>query len=129
MTKPANSNRLLWLVAIGFFMETLDSTIVNTALPSMAQSLKESPLLMQSVVIAYSLTIAVLIPASGWVTDRFGTRKIFFSAILLFTLGSLCCAISQTLPQLVASRVLQRHRGRDADAGGTLSSSALISPS
>lgn len=101
------SNRLLWLVAIGFFMETLDSTIVNTALPSMAKSLNASPLLMQSVVIAYALTIAVLIPASGWIADRFGTRKVFFSAIFLFTLGSLCCAISQTLPQLVVSRVLQ----------------------
>ena len=107
MTKAASSNRLLWLVAIGFFMETLDSTIVNTALPSMATSLGESPFLMQSVVIAYSLTIAVLIPASGWVADRFGTRKVFFSAILLFTLGSLCCAVSQTLTQLVISRVLQ----------------------
>ncbi|MFM6927306.1 MAG: multidrug transporter subunit MdtD [Bdellovibrio sp.] len=107
MTKAANSNRLLWLVAIGFFMETLDATIVNTALPSMATSLGESPFLMQSVVIAYSLTIAVLIPASGWVADRFGTRKIFFSALLLFTLGSLCCAVSQTLTQLVISRVLQ----------------------
>ncbi|WP_413557228.1 multidrug transporter subunit MdtD [Bdellovibrio sp. HCB209] len=104
---PASSNRLLWLVAIGFFMETLDSTIVNTALPSMAKSLNQSPFLMQSVVIAYSLTIAVLIPASGWIADRFGTRRVFFSAILLFTLGSLACAISQTLPQLVFSRVLQ----------------------
>ncbi|MBO9665350.1 MAG: multidrug transporter subunit MdtD [Bdellovibrio sp.] len=106
--RPASSNnRLLWLVAIGFFMETLDSTIVNTALPSMAVSLGESPLLMQSVVIAYSLTIAVFIPASGWIADRFGTRNVFLSAIALFTLGSLCCALSQTLPQLVISRVLQ----------------------
>lgn len=106
-TNPASSNRLLWLVAIGFFMETLDSTIVNTALPSMAKSLNQSPLMMQSVVIAYSLTIAVLIPASGWIADRFGTRRVFFSAIFLFTMGSLCCALSQTLPQLVISRVFQ----------------------
>src|SRR5690242_9240767 len=102
-----SQNLLLWLVAIGFFMETLDSTIVNTALPSMAKSLGESPLQMYAVVIAYSLTIAVLIPASGWVADRFGTRRAFFSAILLFSFGSLLCASSRDLLQLVTSRVIQ----------------------
>lgn len=107
MSEQRSQNILLWLVAIGFFMETLDATIVNTALPSMAKSLGESPLLMQSVVIAYSLTIAIVIPASGWIADRFGTRKVFFSAILLFSFGSLACAFSQTLSQLVVSRVLQ----------------------
>lgn len=99
--------RLLWLVAVAFFMQTLDATIVNTALPSMAASLDESPLRMQSVIIAYSLTMAMLIPASGWVADRFGTRRVFLFSIALFTLGSVACALSQTLAQLVASRVLQ----------------------
>ena len=98
---------LLWLVAIGFFMQTLDTTIVNTALPAMAKSLGESPLRMQSVVVAYSLTMAMLIPASGWIADRFGTRRVFFSAIVLFAIGSLLCAFSQSLTQLVASRVVQ----------------------
>ena len=98
---------LLWLVAIGFFMQTLDATIVNTALPSMAASLGESPLRMQSVIIVYSLAMALLIPASGWMADRFGTRRVFFCAIVLFALGSLLCALSQNLGQLVASRVLQ----------------------
>lgn len=100
-------NGLLWLVAVGFFMETLDSTIVNTALPSMAKSLGESPLSMHSVIIAYSLTLAVLIPASGWMADRFGVRKSFFSAILIFSIGSLLCALSQSLPQIEVSRVIQ----------------------
>ncbi|MGH8172560.1 MAG: multidrug transporter subunit MdtD [Rhodanobacteraceae bacterium] len=98
---------LLWLVALGVFMQMLDSTIVNTALPSMAAGLGESPLRMQSVIIAYALTMAMLIPASGWLADRFGTRRTFFSAIVLFTAGSLLCAYSQTLSQLVASRVVQ----------------------
>jgi EmrB/QacA subfamily drug resistance transporter len=98
---------LLGLVAVGFFMQTLDSTIVNTALPAMAGSLGESPLRMQSVVIAYSLTMAVLIPASGWLADRFGTKPIFMGAILLFTAGSVACAESTQLSQLIASRVLQ----------------------
>ncbi len=98
---------LLWLVAIGFFMQTLDTTIVNTALPAMATSLGESPLRMQSVIVAYSLTMAMIIPASGWIADRFGTRRVYFSAIVLFAIGSLLCAFSQRLPQLVASRVVQ----------------------
>lgn len=104
----ARTARVLpWLVAIAFFMQTLDGTILNTALPAMAQDLAENPLRMQSVVIAYMLTVALLIPASGWLADRFGTRRIFFLAIVLFTLGSLFCAISTTLDQLVISRVLQ----------------------
>lgn len=107
MNNEKSLNILLWLVAIGFFMQTLDSTIVNSALPAMASSLSESPLRMQLVVIAYSLTMAVLIPASGWVADRFGTRRVFFSAILLFVIGSLLCASSKSLTQLVASRVVQ----------------------
>jgi EmrB/QacA subfamily drug resistance transporter len=105
-TSPRN-DVLLWLVAIGFFMQTLDGTIVNTALPAMARSLSVSPLNMQSVVVAYALTMAMLIPASGWLADRFGTRRVFLCALLLFSLGSLLCAISSTLPALAASRVVQ----------------------
>lgn len=104
----ARTARLLpWLVAIAFFMQTLDGTILNTALPAMAADLAENPLRMQGVVIAYMLTVALLIPASGWLADRFGTRRIFCLAIVLFTLGSLFCAISSSLDQLVLSRVLQ----------------------
>lgn len=98
---------LLWLVAIAFFMQTLDATIVNTALPAMAISLGESPLKMHSVVVSYALTMAALIPASGWLADRFGTRRTFMGAIVLFSLGSLACAMSHSLQQLVAARVLQ----------------------
>lgn len=107
VASPASSRQLLWLVAVGFFMQTLDTTIVNTALPAMARSLGESPLEMQAVVVSYALTMAVVIPASGWVADRFGTRRVFFTAILLFTLGSAACAASPSLHGLVASRVLQ----------------------
>ena len=104
----ARTARILpWLVAIAFFMQTLDGTILNTALPAMAADLAENPLRMQGVVIAYMLTVALLIPASGWLADRFGTRRIFCLAIALFTLGSLFCAISSSLDQLVGSRVLQ----------------------
>ena len=99
--------RLLWLVAIGFFMQSLDSTILNTALPSMAEALGESPLKMQSVIVAYALTTAMLIPATGWVADRFGTRRVYGAAIGLFVLGSVLCAVSPNLSFLVAARVVQ----------------------
>jgi EmrB/QacA subfamily drug resistance transporter len=98
---------LLWLVAIGFFMQTLDATIVNTTLPTMARNFGESPLRMQSVVVAYSLTMAMLIPASGWIADRFGTRRVYVASITLFVIGSIACAMSQTLTQLVMARVVQ----------------------
>jgi len=108
---PKTSERsltvLLWLVAAAFFMQTLDSTIVNTALPAMAKSLGERPLSMQSVVIAYSLTMAVMIPVSGWLADKIGTRKVFLGAILVFTIGSVLCASSQTLFELVLARIVQ----------------------
>ena len=105
---PERSLRfLLWLVATGFFMQTLDSTIVNTALPAMAVSLGEKPLRMQSVVIAYALTMAMLIPASGWIADRHGLRRAFMAAIVLFAIGSGLCAASRTLVQLTAARVIQ----------------------
>ena len=106
-TEQKSLRILLWLVAIGFFMQTLDATIVNTTLPAMARSFGESPLRMQSVVVAYALTMAMLIPASGWVADRFGTRRVYVCAILLFVLGSITCALAQNLNQLVAARVVQ----------------------
>lgn len=99
--------RLLWLVAIAFFLQSLDATILNTALPAMAQSLGQSPLKMQSVIVAYSLTTAMLIPASGWVADRFGTQRVYAAAIALFVLGSVLCALSPNLGFLVAARVVQ----------------------
>lgn len=98
---------MLWIVAAGFFMQALDTTIVNTALPSIAHSLRAKPLEMQPIVVAYTLTMAMLTPASGWLADRFGTRRVYFTAILLFVLGSLCCAGAHTLGQLVVARVLQ----------------------
>jgi EmrB/QacA subfamily drug resistance transporter len=98
---------LLWIVATGFFMQALDSTIVNTALPSMARSMGESPLGMQAVIVSYSLTMAMLTPASGWLADRFGMRSTYALSIFLFVVGSVCCASAQSLNQLVVARVIQ----------------------
>src|SRR5258708_5454587 len=72
---------LPWMVAMGFFMENLDTTIVNTAVPTMARALGVLPLSMKGVVTSYTLSLAVFIPISGWLADRFGTRRIFALAI------------------------------------------------
>jgi len=98
---------LLWLVAAAFFMQALDSTVVNTAVPAMAEALKVTPLGMRTALTSYVLTLAILIPASPWLCDRLGTRRIFGIAIMVFGVGSLLCGLAQTLPQLVAARVLQ----------------------
>ncbi|WP_271460987.1 multidrug transporter subunit MdtD [Pantoea leporis] len=98
---------LPWIAAMAFFMQALDATILNTALPAIATSLERSPLAMQSAIISYTLTVAMLIPVSGWLADRYGTRKIFILAVSLFTLGSLACALSSSLSMLVVSRVVQ----------------------
>ena len=102
-----NYSGLIWLVSAAFFMQALDSTIVNTAVPAIASALNQSPLNMRSALTSYVLTLAILIPASPWLCDRFGTRRVFGVAIGIFALGSLLCGISQTLPELVLARVLQ----------------------
>jgi EmrB/QacA subfamily drug resistance transporter len=105
---PASSKRLLpWLVAVAFFMESLDTTILNTAVPAIAAALKVAPLSMKSVLASYTLSLAVFIPISGWMADRFGTRRVFASAIGLFTLGSFLCGVSTNIHILVACRILQ----------------------
>lgn len=98
---------LPWIAAMAFFMQSLDATILNTALPAIADSLHHSPFAMQSTIISYALTVAMLIPVSGWLADRFGTRTIFIWAVSLFALGSLCCAIATNLTMLVLSRIIQ----------------------
>lgn len=97
----------LWIVALGFFMQSLDTTILNTALPTMAHSLNESPLRMQSVIVSYVLTVAIGLPASGWLADRIGVKRVFLAAILLFTFGSLLCAQAETLSELVRARIVR----------------------
>ena len=98
---------LPWLVAVAFFMESLDTTILNTAVPSIAQALQVAPLSMKAVLSSYTLSLAVFIPVSGWMADRFGTRRVFAAAIGIFTLGSFLCGISRDIHLLVACRVLQ----------------------
>jgi EmrB/QacA subfamily drug resistance transporter len=98
---------LPWVVATALFMEQLDSTIVNTAVPTMAASLHVTPLSLKAVVTSYILSLAVCIPISGWMADRFGTRRVFSTAVMIFTLASILCGLSLNAPMLVAARILQ----------------------
>lgn len=109
--RPAPPARLLgtlpWLVAIALFMENLDATIVNTAVPTMSARFGVLPLSLKAVLTSYTLSLGVFIPVSGWLADRFGTRRIFALAIAVFMVGSLCCGLATSIPFLVASRILQ----------------------
>src|ERR1700734_3959458 len=91
---PVRNIRFLpWLVAVAFFMQSLDTTILNTAVPVVSKALDVAPLAMRSVLASYALSLAMFIPLSGWMADRFGTRRVFASAIGLFTLGSVLCGL------------------------------------
>src|SRR5215469_10414932 len=92
---------LPWLVAIAVFMEALDTTILNTAVPAIAEALQVAPLSMKAVLSSYTLSLAVFIPVSGWMADRYGTRRVFSAAIGVFTIGSALCGISTSIHMLV----------------------------
>jgi EmrB/QacA subfamily drug resistance transporter len=104
---PDTKRYMPWLVAVALFMENLDATIVNTAVPTMAQQLEVQPLSLKAVLTSYTICLAVFIPVSGWMADRFGTKRVFTWAVFLFTLGSLFCGLALSIPMLVAARVVQ----------------------
>jgi EmrB/QacA subfamily drug resistance transporter len=95
------------IVACALFMENLDSTVLATALPAIAQSLHENPLRLSLAITTYLFSLAVFIPISGWVADRFGARHVFRAAIVVFMLGSVSCAFSHSLLWFVLSRAVQ----------------------
>ncbi|HTI16662.1 MAG TPA: DHA2 family efflux MFS transporter permease subunit [Trinickia sp.] len=101
------SSLIIWLVAAAFFMENLDATIITTALPQMAHSFHVAPVDLGIGITAYLLTLAVFIPVSGWVADRFGVRTIFTSAIAVFTAASALCGMTHGLVAFTAARVVQ----------------------
>ncbi len=103
----SRSNTVPLLVACALFMEHLDSTIIATALPAIARSMHEDPLRLSLAITSYLLSLAVFIPLSGWAADRYGAQRVFRSAIVVFTVGSILCGLSQSLLQLVGARVLQ----------------------
>jgi EmrB/QacA subfamily drug resistance transporter len=106
-TSPARPFLVPLIVATALFMENLDSTVLATALPAIARTLGEDPIRLNLAISSYLLSLAVFIPASGWVADRFGARHVFRIAICVFMLGSICCGLSTSLFTFVLSRILQ----------------------
>lgn len=100
-----------FIVGCALFMQMLDSTVVATALPAMAQSLQTTAVRLNVAITSYLLAVAVFVPVSGWAADRYGARRVFAAAIALFTLSSIACAMSHSLAQLVAARVVQGMAG------------------
>ena len=95
------------IVATALFMENMDGTVISTSLPAIARDLHQDPIVLKLALTSYMLTLAVFIPASGWVADRFGARTVFCSAIVVFTAGSILCGASTSLDTLIAARVVQ----------------------
>lgn len=95
------------IVACALFMENLDSTVLSTALPAIAADFGANPIHLKLALTSYLLALAVFIPASGWLADRYGARTIFRLAIAVFTLGSIACGLSSSIPEIVAARVIQ----------------------
>jgi EmrB/QacA subfamily drug resistance transporter len=96
-----------FIIATALFMENMDGTVISTSLPAIALDLHQDPIVLKLALTSYMLTLAVFIPASGWVADRFGARTVFCSAIVIFTIGSILCGASTSLPTLIAARVFQ----------------------
>jgi EmrB/QacA subfamily drug resistance transporter len=107
MTDARRTAALAYLVAGSFFMENLDGTVITTAIPQMARSFHSDVVGLNVGITAYLLALAVFVPMSGWLADRFGARNIFASAIAIFTVSSIFCGVSQTLPEFTLARVIQ----------------------
>ncbi len=111
-TRERQAIRIIpYIIGCALFMQMLDATVVATALPMMAQALETDVIRMNAIITSYLLALAVFVPISGWAADRFGARRIFVAAVLLFTLSSVACALSQTLDQLIAARIVQGMAG------------------
>jgi EmrB/QacA subfamily drug resistance transporter len=95
------------VMASALFMDLLDTAALGTALPTMAREFHTEPLHLKLALTAYLMTMAILVPASGWLADRFGARRVFVNAVRIYLVGSLCCGLSNSLAQLVAARILQ----------------------
>ena len=104
---PKSILLLPWVVSFALFMDTLDSTIINTAIPSIARDFSVHPLTLKIAITSYLLSLVILLPVSGYIADRFGIKKTFMSAIVIFIIGSCICGLSLNLPMLVCSRILQ----------------------
>lgn len=112
MSKPsyfqnANERIIAWIISCAMFMESLDTTIINTAIPAMAHSFNVDPIDLKVSLISYLISLAIFIPISGWVADKFGSKQVFISSLWIFTLSSIWCGFAHNLSTLVCARILQ----------------------
>ncbi len=107
MTELFRRNLIPLIVATALFMENMDATVLATSLPAIARDLHANPINLKLALTTYLLALAVFIPASGWMADRFGAKNVFRAAMVVFAAGSIACALSTGLTSLVASRILQ----------------------
>ncbi|MBS0233261.1 MAG: MFS transporter [Proteobacteria bacterium] len=107
MTELFRRNFIPLIVATGLFMENLDATVLATSLPAIAKDLHSNPIHLKLALTTYLLALAVFIPASGWMADRFGAKNVFRAAMVVFSAGSIACGLSTDLGSLVAARILQ----------------------
>ena len=107
MTELFRRNLIPLIVATALFMENLDATVLATSLPAIAKDLNANPIHLKLALTTYLLALAVFIPASGWMADRFGAKNVFRAAMVVFSAGSIACGLSTDLGSLVAARILQ----------------------
>ncbi len=98
---------IVFVVSLALLMEAVDTTAINTAIPAMATSLAVHPIDLKLALISYLLSLAIFIPISGWMADKFGIKRVFMTAIVIFILSSIWCGFSKTLVHLVLARLLQ----------------------
>src|SRR5262250_779113 len=114
------------IVAVALFMENMDSTVIATSLPAIAADIGTNPLALKLAITSYLLSLAIFIPASGWIADRFGARSVFSAAIGIFVIGSIGCAMMTPVGRLVLIRTTEKHRLVEAMAWVTMP--ALVGP-
>src|SRR5579862_5902861 len=112
MTDKIYSKSIIaFIVSLAMFMEAVDTTIINTSIPVMSSSLQVNPIDLKIALISYLLSLAIFIPISGWIADKFGIKKIFIGAVMIFTVSSIWCGFSHSLFELVVARMLQGFGG------------------
>lgn len=102
-----NERIVAWVISCAMFMESLDTTIINTAIPEMSRSLNVNPIDLKVALISYLISLAIFIPISGWIADKYGAKNVFISALMIFTISSILCGFSEGVLELVCARILQ----------------------
>src|SRR5436190_3536350 len=102
-----NKSIIIIVVSFALFMDAIDATVINTAIPVMANNLHVNAVDLKIALISYLVSLAIFIQISGWIADKFGTKQVFITALCVFTLSSAWCGLAHSLPELVIARCMQ----------------------